>query len=70
MVILIDTKYFARELHKARRSLRLNAAEVAQIFKIPPRKYRRYESGKEPIPETILHSLFCNGFCLMRCRKK
>ena len=50
MVTLVDTKYYSAILRRARREQHLNMTDVAKMFRISRKEYRRYEHGKEPIP--------------------
>ena len=68
MVTLVDTKYYSAILRRARREQHLNMTDAAKMFRISRKEYRRYEHGKEPIPENILMCLFRHGFCMLKCK--
>lgn len=69
MTVLIDAKYFGAMMRSARRHQGLGANDTAKILGISLKQLHRYEHGTEPIPESILDSVFYHGFCLMRCRR-
>ncbi|MBQ7185333.1 MAG: helix-turn-helix domain-containing protein [Alphaproteobacteria bacterium] len=68
-MILIDAKYFGNALRNARRSQGLNTKSAAKMLGLNPRQLHRLEHGNETIPDGVLCSLFCRGFCMMRCQK-
>jgi len=69
MVVLIDAKYFGNMLRNARRKQNIGANDAAKILKISLKELHRYERGLEPIPESILLSMFHHGYCLLSCRR-
>ena len=68
MVVLIDAKYYGAILHRSRQAQNIKACDAAKMFRISLRELRRYEHGKDPIPENILMALCTRGFCMLRCK--
>ena len=68
MVVLVDAKYFGKMLHTARRCQNVKANDLAKKFRVSVRQWRRYEHGREPIPENIVISLFQQGICMIQCK--
>ena len=69
MVVLIDAKYFGSMLRNARRHHGIKSNDVAKMLKTTVKDLHKYEQGCAPIPESILLSLFYNGFCLLHCKR-
>ena len=70
MVVLVDAKYFGNVLRFARKHQCVKVNDVARMFHISVKQWRKYERGIEPIPENILMALFHRGFCMLQCKIK
>ena len=69
MVVLVDAKYFGTMLRVARRDQNVRVCDIAEMFHVSVRKWRRYERGVEQIPENVMLALFHRGFCMLKCSK-
>ena len=69
MVVLVDARYFGTMLRAARRHQNIRACDIAQMFRVSVKQWRKYEHGTEPIPENVLMALFHRGFCMLQCGK-
>ncbi|MBR6751748.1 MAG: helix-turn-helix transcriptional regulator [Alphaproteobacteria bacterium] len=63
-VVLIDARAYGQQLRRARKSLHMNKATVAEILKISPRDLYLYEIGRLPIPPDLLCALLHRGLAL------
>ena len=52
-IVLIDARAYGQQLRRARKSLHMNKATVAEILKISPRDLYLYEIGRLPIPPDV-----------------
>lgn len=68
-MILVDAKYYGKQMRTARKFLQINANDAAQIFKIPKNKYKRYEFGREIFPESILLKIMIAAFSMLTFKK-
>ena len=68
MLVMIDARYFGTMLRAARKRQNIKAHDLAKMFHISVRQWRRYERGVEAIPENILMSLFHRGMCMLQCK--
>lgn len=67
-VILVDARHVGSQLRNARRSARMNRYDLAQILNISRDTLAKYETGREIIPESILHRIFSQGIIRLKSR--
>ncbi len=63
-IVLIDARAYGQQLRRARKSLHMNKATVAEILKISSHDLYLYEIGRLPIPPDLLCALLHRGLAL------
>ncbi len=66
---LVDAKYYGKILRHARKSLKLNRRDTAQLLNINIHELRRYEHGCCALPENITTKLMVAGLAMLSVKK-
>ncbi len=67
-IILIDARHYGEQLHRARRTMRMNLQDTAHMLNITAHELHQYETGRQPMPHDLVYVLMQRGLALSLCR--
>ncbi len=66
--VLIECRHIGHEFQRARKSACIPMRDAAKMLGLDRKTLAKYEGGKLPIPDNMVHRLAHYGYVLMRAR--